>query len=121
MTKAERARRQHTRYVFLAREFGPDFSYDAMLKRQRGRCANPSCRAKLPGGPGRRFCVDHDHRWGWVRGLLCHPCNIALGMANDDRRVLLGLVEYLDDTRSIKTLGRHYEQRIRHKFGRRAR
>src|SRR5215831_18485579 len=45
--------------------------FDAMLKRQDGRCAMPDCRTKIPGGKG-HFHVDHDHDSKRVRGLLCH-------------------------------------------------
>lgn len=30
------------------------------------------------------FCVDHNHRNGNVRGLLCHPCNTSLGLQKED-------------------------------------
>ena len=120
MTKPEQAKRKHTREVFLRREFGKDFNYGKMLKSQRGRCANHACRAKLPGGHGVRFHVDHDHRWGWVRGLLCSECNSALGMTNDSPRVLQGLIDYLERTSGTRNLGRHYEQRVRHDFRSRA-
>lgn len=40
--------------------------------------------------------VDHDHTTGKVRGLLCHGCNIALGMAKDNPRTLRNLASYLE-------------------------
>jgi hypothetical protein len=49
--------------------------YDDLLDKQLGLCA--ICDRK-PGG--RRLDVDHDHRTGEIRGLLCHLCNRALGM-----------------------------------------
>lgn len=47
--------------------------YDALLAAQGGGCA-------ICGNPPktRRLDVDHDHRTGKVRGLLCHRCNRAL-------------------------------------------
>jgi hypothetical protein len=56
--------------------------YDAMLAAQGGRCANPGCRTDAPRGMG-RFHVDHDHRTGKIRGLLCNGCNLALGHLGD--------------------------------------
>lgn len=51
--------------------------YDSMLEIQRRRCA--ICRTKKPGlGVGRRFCIDHCHRTGKIRGLLCNACNTRI-------------------------------------------
>lgn len=39
--------------------------------------------------------IDHDHKTGKVRGLLCSNHNRALGLLNDDPDLLLKSVEYL--------------------------
>ncbi len=63
------------------RKYGlsPD-AYDAMLVEQGGRCA---CCGEPFSGPtkdGKRsVCVDHCHKTGRVRGLLCSGCNVAIG------------------------------------------
>lgn len=64
--------------------------YDRMLEAQNGVCA-------VCGGSnkGKGLCVDHDHITGKVRGLLCHKCNLALGMAEDNLETLKNLVTYL--------------------------
>jgi hypothetical protein len=68
---------------------------DAMEAEQKGLCA--SC-GNPPTGKGHtaKLFVDHCHTTGKVRGLLCHSCNVALGLLRDDPvriRALLAFVE----------------------------
>ena len=65
--------------------------YDALLKRQRGRCA--ICRNLCKSG--KRLAVDHNHTTGRVRGLLCGRCNPLLGYAADDVNMLREAIKYL--------------------------
>lgn len=51
---------------------------------------------------GRKFCIDHDHSTGLVRGLLCGGCNSALGHAFDDPSILRQLADYLERSLSNK-------------------
>ena len=39
--------------------------------------------------------VDHDHKTGKVRGLLCHNCNRALGLLHDDQELMQKASEYV--------------------------
>jgi hypothetical protein len=64
--------------------------YDRMLEKQNGVCAVCS---KPPNG--RRLHVDHDHKTGEIRGLLCSGCNVALGAVNDNTSVLQKLISYI--------------------------
>jgi hypothetical protein len=78
----------------------PVGGYERMLKEQGGVCA--IC-GQPPSGRHRNLSVDHDHSCcpgkrscgKCVRGLLCSPCNIALGGFQDDQARLLRAVEYL--------------------------
>jgi len=80
-----------TRYRYC---YGVSFDeYEAMLVAQEGRCA--VCRSEHAGGRWKRLHVDHDHATGKVRGLLCHNCNLAIGLLRDDPDRLLRAVEYL--------------------------
>lgn len=39
--------------------------------------------------------VDHCHKSGKVRGLLCNKCNRVMGMLNDDVETLRRMIQYL--------------------------
>jgi hypothetical protein len=43
----------------------------------------------------REFAIDHDHKTGKVRGLLCHGCNKGLGMLGEDYGRVLKAADYL--------------------------
>lgn len=65
---------------------------DAMIAKQRGVC--PICGTDTPRGKG--WCVDHNHRTGKVRAVLCQPCNLVLGHATEDPDILRRAAEYLE-------------------------
>jgi len=44
--------------------------------------------------------IDHDHGTGKVRGVLCHRCNVAIGFARNDPKILSGLIAYLERSRT---------------------
>ena len=73
--------------------------YDAMVEKQGGKCA--ICESTKPKTPGVRFAVDHDHKTGKVRGLLCGPCNAGIGKLGDDIALLTAAIEYLRDHSNV--------------------
>lgn len=44
----------------------------------------------------RLICVDHDHKTNVVRGVLCRPCNLAIGHAKDSIVRLKNMIDYLN-------------------------
>lgn len=66
--------------------------YEAMLADQGGLCA--ICKG-APFGKGERLHIDHDHKSGKVRALLCGNCNTALGLLDDDPDTFSAAIEYL--------------------------
>jgi hypothetical protein len=76
----------------LARYDLPEDWYERTLAEQGGKCAicgtdNPGLNGKRREGgnvASRRFMLDHCHRTGKVRGLLCSKCNLGIGNFNDD-------------------------------------
>lgn len=66
--------------------------YEAILSGQDSRCA--ICRSDTSAG-GDRLAVDHCHKTGKIRGLLCFDCNVAIGKFKDSPELLLRAIEYL--------------------------
>ncbi len=65
---------------------------DDILTQQNYCCANRGCLRQLPKRGGH---LDHDHKTGKHRGILCSQCNLVLGLVQDTCERLLGLVQYL--------------------------
>lgn len=49
----------------------------------------------LCGRTGKRPTIDHDHKTGAFRGILCYACNLALGLFGDDPERLAAAIKYL--------------------------
>ena len=70
-------------------KYGISFeTYDNLFESQNGKCFICEC-------SGEELCVDHDHKTGVIRGLLCHHCNTGLGRFNDSIDRLTLAIDYL--------------------------
>jgi hypothetical protein len=99
IVRKARADIEHARNI--ARKYGiTGEQYLALHKFQGGRCA--ICRRAT--GRTRRLCVDHDHKTGKVRGLLCRPCNSMLGHLRDDPDAFRRAALYLEATPWVRYL-----------------
>lgn len=67
-------------------------AYEAMLAEQGGGCA--IC-GRTSSPKVTSLAVDHDHDTGKIRGVLCRPCNSALGMLGDDPAIVARALAYL--------------------------
>lgn len=76
--------------------------YYDLLKKQDNKCAICSlpyfCRTtkRLAESNEFKLAVDHCHKTGKVRGLLCYQCNVGLGKFSDDLDLLRKAVQYLE-------------------------
>ena len=68
--------------------------YNKMLKAQGGVCK--VCKASHEEN-GRRFDVDHCHKTGRIRGLLCIRCNRGIGLLRDSVEVLKAAIKHIED------------------------
>lgn len=85
--------RAQTRAIKLKSNYGLTVDqYDAMVIVQHGKCAicgaPPTVRKK-------NLTVDHSHKTGKVRELLCQNCNSGLGHFKDDPGLLILATNYL--------------------------
>ncbi len=81
----------------LLRDFGlTEADYQAKLDAQDACCA--ICRKPervTRNGKPRNLSIDHDHKTGAIRELLCNNCNALLGLVNDDIGLLAAAIAYL--------------------------
>lgn len=80
----------------LKRDFGMTLhQYEQMLEEQAYRCAicnnlfDVEVQARKPN-------LDHDHKTGRVRGVLCFGCNTTLGKVGDSIDTLRNAIAYLE-------------------------
>lgn len=72
--------------------------YDNMLLKQKGVCSICGLievKINKETGLPKRLAVDHCHKTGKVRGLLCFHCNSSLGKFQDSIELLQNAIDYL--------------------------
>ena len=92
-------RRMKSRQYLLKNKYGltPE-QYNAMLIEQNGVCAiceRPETVKNKISGIINPLRVDHCHRTGKVRGLLCSECNFGISKFDDKMGTLLSAVHYI--------------------------
>lgn len=68
--------------------------YDTSVVAQNNKCAI----CKDPPKEGTSLFIDHDHKTGRFRGLLCNRCNSGLGFWRDNVALMLRAIEYVGDS-----------------------
>lgn len=62
------------------------------IKKQKGKCTICGKRLDFKNSDAH---VDHDHKTGKIRDVLCRKCNFALGQVNDDIDYMNQLILYV--------------------------
>lgn len=91
--------RYHNRKTALKRYSLTLVDYDRLWEQQEGLCAICGKSETTKRGESvQRLSVDHDHRTGKVRGLLCSKCNPALGYLETLKHgsLIWKAIEYLE-------------------------
>lgn len=74
----------------MVKRYGIDIDmYKALVDEQKGKCLICSVFC------GDKLHIDHCHKTGVVRGLLCGSCNRALGLLKDSPDFLSNAISYL--------------------------
>jgi|DEB0MinimDraft_10_1074344.scaffolds.fasta_scaffold184493_1 hypothetical protein len=87
--KNETRREKHLRLTYQ----WTDSIYFHNLLMQGMGCA--VCGSENPGHRKYDFVVDHNHKTGHPRGLLCHTCNVGVGMFKENPSTLDNAISYL--------------------------
>jgi hypothetical protein len=89
--KGKARRALYAKQYHPAKRYGVTADHRALLEEQQGGvCAICSLRPD-----SKELSVDHCHETGRVRGLLCHYCNLAIGLFRDRQELLLAAAAYL--------------------------
>lgn len=90
----------------LKKKYGiTQYQYKLLFEKQNGRCAICGVglnflNGTLIKGSNRNpidCCIDHCHKTGKIRGLLCFHCNTALGHIFDNSEILSKMKDYIDN------------------------
>jgi hypothetical protein len=85
------AHKKQIRFYKLKYKYGiTESEYEIIRKNQNNKCG--ICKIELD---EIKCCVDHDHKTGMVRGLLCDRCNTGIGRFEDDVYLLIKATKYL--------------------------
>lgn len=94
MNGNNRDRKYHRNYAYQ-RKYGITIEeYEVILKTQDGHCL--FCSANRS-STGKRLAVDHNHKTGKIRGLLCFKHNTVIGALEQQPGLLDSIVKYLKD------------------------
>lgn len=82
--KAKRARYKHVKKLYNL----TPVAYDDLMTQAVWACQICYTNSSF-------LCIDHIHATGEVRGILCKPCNLAIGLLRDDPDILANAIDYL--------------------------
>lgn len=95
MWEAAQPMEYHERRALKRRLLDKDLTpetYYKIYRAQDGRCAVCGITEEQN---GKKLAIDHCHRSGVVRGLLCAKCNWIAGLMEDSPEIALSMLQYL--------------------------
>lgn len=93
------AKRKKSRYKY--RNYEADymlkFRYGITREERTQMLENQGNVCKICKTDDKRFVIDHCHKTGKIRGLLCDRCNLTLGRVEENIEILSNMISYLGD------------------------
>jgi hypothetical protein len=71
--------------------------FNNMIINQNNKCLICNKEFKFKDDSNKHIHIDHNHKTGNVRGLLCPKCNLLLGICNDNVEILKSAIQYLKE------------------------
>ena len=85
---------------YLQRRYGITTEEREAIFQKQGGCCRLCGATENNDSRGVQLHVDHCHKTGKVRGILCNECNMMLGFAKDNVTILEAAIEYLKEERA---------------------
>ncbi len=100
-----RKRPEYTRKKRIKKKYGLTLEQVAQLVKEQNNlcaiCLKPET-AKTRSGKPKPLSIDHNHLTGKVRALLCHRCNAAIGLMDEDILKIESSISYLKHHNGIR-------------------
>jgi len=91
-----RERREKSQRKARAKKYGLTLKeLDSLETRSGGVCEICDNPPNMAGTSSNALNVDHCHKSGKVRGMLCSRCNLTIGVVGEDPSVLESMIAYL--------------------------
>lgn len=95
---AKQARRVHRRSQLKCRFGLTEEQFYGLFARQGNAC--PLCGVHISPDRPKSYALDHDHRTGIFRGLVCQRCNSGIGMFGESVEIVRRVAKYLSTAKS---------------------
>jgi hypothetical protein len=95
------AHRRYIRRRSIRQKGIPDHEIESILAAVDAVTNCEICGDPISASGRRSVCVDHCHKTGKFRGLLCSRCNTGLGQFRENEAIFLAAIEYLKRDRKL--------------------